>query len=394
MKAIAEVRRLSLAVVSLVLLSLVYLLPATTAQAASESTLYDFNRKGNSGGNPSAVLRMGGDLYGTTDFSGNAGWGTVYRVTQSGHYKLIHDFASTAMVSVFPETLIDVAGILYGATYFGPDTGCGGYGCGVIYSLTPSGVYNVLYSFQGLSDGYQPTSLIYLNGLFYGVAAEGGSSSCRCGTVFSLTPQGVLTTVYEFQGGQDGAFPDSLTEVGGVLYGTTGAGGGKCGGGHGCGTIFSITLQGVENVVHRFENRKFGTYPNGPLLNLGGVLYGTTLEGGTAYGGTVFRLTLDGHYKVLHSFSYSVSDGNEPSGGLTRIGSTLYGTTGGGGSMSFGTVFSITTHGAESIVHSFEGSDGSYPSATLVSSHGVVYGTTTNGGTGQNSGGGLFEVTP
>ena len=342
MKAIMEQRRLGVGVFSLVLVLLAYLLPATLAHAASESTLYDFTSTGNSGSGPSTVLRLDGDLYGITDFSGKVGSGTIYRVTPSGHYKVIHNFTDPSPVgSIYPRALINVAGTLYGTTSFGGGTGCGGYGCGVIYSLTPSGVYNVLYSFQGLSDGSYPESLTYINGLFYGEAIEGGSSSCQCGTMFSLTPQGVFTTLYQFQGGQDAAFPAGLTDIGGVLYGTTYNGGGKtyCNRGYGCGTVFSMTLQGVETVIHKFGNEKFGSGPNASLLSLGGALYGTTYTGGTTDAGTVFRVTLDGHYRVLYNFCESASDGCYPLGGLTRIGATLYGTTSRGGSAYGGTVF-------------------------------------------------------
>ena len=75
------------------------------------------------------------------------------------------------------------------------------------------------------------------------------------------------------------------------------------------------------------------------------------------------------------------SDGVDPDAGLTNVRGTLYGTTYDGGASSNGTVFTITTSGAESVIHSFAGgSDGSGPAADLINVGGVLYGTTSGGG--------------
>jgi uncharacterized repeat protein (TIGR03803 family) len=78
--------------------------------------------------------------------------------------------------------------------------------------------------------------------------------------------------------------------VKGRLYGTT-AGGGASSGCTGCGTVFRITLSGEEKVLHSFAGGSDGAVPKAGLIDVGGTLYGTTSDGGTSKTGTVFALT-------------------------------------------------------------------------------------------------------
>ncbi len=83
-------------------------------------------------------------------------------------------------------------GVLYGTTAFGHYDDCGGYGCGIIYSLTTGGQERLLHAFLGGSDGAHPNAaLIDVNGVLYGTTPNGGGSKCNalgCGTVFALSP--------------------------------------------------------------------------------------------------------------------------------------------------------------------------------------------------------------
>ncbi|MGC2405895.1 MAG: choice-of-anchor tandem repeat GloVer-containing protein, partial [Candidatus Cybelea sp.] len=115
-----------------------------------------------------------------------------------------------------------------------------------------------------------------------------------------------------------GKYPQApLIDVGGILYGTTNNGGAfrgrkTCHGG--CGTVFSITTSGVVKVLHSFGNSQDGQYPaEAGLVDVGGTLYGTTSAGGALGGGTVFSITTDGVENVLHSFG-AQGDGVEPIG--------------------------------------------------------------------------------
>lgn len=190
--------------------------------------------------------------------------------------------------------------------------------------------------------------------------------------------------VYSFQGGSDGAIPqaglitnvtDRLFGRSGTLYGTTSQGGGTgCTNnpgqpGPGCGTVFEVTPNGVERVLHSFAGGSDGALPSGNLINVLGTHYGTTNQGGgTGCGnfvglgpgcGTVFKVTPLGVESVLHSFQGG-SDGANPNAGLVNVGGTLYGTTfiGGGtgcGGVGCGTVFRVTPKGVESVLYSFQG---------------------------------------
>src|SRR5580704_3581575 len=114
--------------------------------------------------------------------------------------------------------------------------------------------YRVLYSFGGGSDGANPVSaLIDVGGTLYGTTAAGGSYACpyqldsiyspSCGTVFSITRGGTENVLHVFGGyPNDGANPyAALIDVKGTLYGTTGYGGGYDCPYYSCGTLFSIT---------------------------------------------------------------------------------------------------------------------------------------------------------
>jgi uncharacterized repeat protein (TIGR03803 family) len=169
----------------------------------------------------------------------------------------------------------------------------------------------VLYSFKGGSaDGEDPLAgLTNVNGMLYGTTYEGGANRCgssgqKCGTVFTLAPSGTESVLHSFGAGTDGAEPEAgLTNVNGTLYGTTSAGGVRCRHG-GCGTIFAITISGTETVLHSFGAGTDGMAPAGDLLNITGTLYSTTRDGGKNDLGTVFSIRTDGKGEtVLHSFA-------------------------------------------------------------------------------------------
>ena len=100
------------------------------------------------------------------------------------------------------------------------------------------------------------------------------------------------------------------------------------------------------------------------LIDVNGVLYGTTWEGGTNQSGIAFSITTSGTVTVLHSFGAGChpgkqcSDGVGPSAGLLDVKGTLYGVTHGGGTHASGTVFSLTTSGSEKVLHSFSQAHG------------------------------------
>ena len=324
--------------------------------------------------------------------AGTAGLGAP--ATAATPEKIVHVFIGYDGSQPVAE-LSNVNGILFGVTSEG-----GAPGGGTIFSVTPEGVPKVLHSFGVAGDGANPAArLIEMGGMLYGTTQNGGTAPCGCGTVFSTTLSGQVTTLHSFAGGTDGANPVArLTELNGTLYGTT-----MSGGTNGAGAVFSVTASGTESVLYSFGGSGDGgdgSSPAAGLENVDGVLYGTTSSGGTGTYcfrgcGTVFSITPAGVETVLYSFKgfhwgggQRSSDGAVPMAGVINFGGTLYGTTSEGGFFNFGTVFSITLTGAERVLHSFSGPskrDGQQPVGALAEFNGDLYGTTKAGGEGNGT---------
>lgn len=273
--------------------------------------------------------------YGTTHGGGAYAAGTVFKITAAGTYKLLYNFAGGTTDGSNPVAgLLNVNGTLYGTT----DSG-GQYGAGTVFAITPSGTENVLYSFAGSPDGARPLAgLINVNGVFFGTTFAGGASGG--GTVFSVTMSGAETVLHSFAGGTaDGASPDGgLVNVNdGTLYGTTAQGGAS-----GEGTVFKVKSSGTYKVLHSFGAYPDGENPHSGLSNVNGTLYGTTLEGGANNDGTVYSITKSGTENVLYSFAGGTADGSNPVAGLLNVNGVFYGTTQNGGQYGVGTVYAIT----------------------------------------------------
>jgi uncharacterized repeat protein (TIGR03803 family) len=401
--------------------------PGARANRTNYKVLYSFGAAPDGQEPRASLIDVGGTLYGTTFGGGSggsshfcSGCGTVFSITPGGTEKVLHSFGEAPDGNTPRAGLVDVGGILYGTTSGGglPYGACGGTSrtsgpipCGTVFSVTPSGKEKVLHRFSWYPDGATPlASLIDVRGTLYGTTAEGGASSgCRsfgCGTVFSVTPSGTEKVLHSFAyyySGGDGANPfASLIDVRGMLYGTT-----SFGGTYGGGTVFSITPSGTENVLYSFGAKGDGWSPLASLIDVDGTLYGTAQVGGAFNGrdcnpspgcGTVFSITPSGNEKVLHSFGNG-TDGANPGASLIDVKGTLYGTTWGGGAahkkceFGCGTVFSITPSGKEKVLHSFgSGTDGVHPGASLIEVRGKLYGTTSFGGT--DGYGTVFALTP
>jgi uncharacterized repeat protein (TIGR03803 family) len=318
------------------------------------SIVYSFKAAPDGAGPAAGLIDVGGALYGTTAYGGSTACaggganpcGTVFKVTLSGAETVLHAFAGGSDGSQPEAGLIDVDGTLYGTTEYG-----GPAGYGTVFKMTdPDGAaeLTVIHSFNYPSAYWPVASLLDVDGKLYGTTFQGGQHNL--GTVFRVTRSGEFKVVYSFAGGSDGEYPAaSLINVNGLLYGTTTWGGGNgCSfNAEGCGTVFTVTKAGVEKVLNSFQSVPDGAFPYAPLINDGGTLYGTTNEGGHGtypgcrrFGcGTVFKLTTEGVETVLHSFQ--ITDGRSPVAGLAKHGHTLYGTTNGYGADG-GTVFSIT----------------------------------------------------
>lgn len=254
-----------------------------------------------------------------------------------------------------------------------------------------------LYAFQGGSDGLGPESLlINIGTTLYGTTAGGGTgTACTdgCGTVYSLTTTGIHKVLYSFQGGSDGSAPATrLLDVKGALYGTTPNGSGSANCSTYCGTVYSLTkVKGVwvKALVYAFQGGTAdGEEPQAALMELNGDLYGTTLGGGTYGYGTVFKLTppavAGGAWSesVLYSFQGSPNDISAP-GALMYIKSTvggiqLYGYSEEGGANFAGGVFHLTLDGSsEDLIASFPAGSADFSAYDpgLTLYQGYLYGT-------------------
>ena len=360
--------------------------------AATLTTIYPFGAAGDGNEPLAAVLNVGGILYGTTDGGGNDRDGTVFGVDPTTQ-------AETFLYSAhLVQAGLDAALITVGNTLYGTSNGFHRSSYGSVFKISlATGHYTTVYSFSGGSDGSTPAAaLLDVGGTAYGTTSGGGAFDL--GTVFSIDlATGAETVVYSFAGGSDGATPlAALINVRGMLYGTTSAGGGGAGCVQ-CGTVFKIDPgTGAETVLHVFSfDGSDGYAPDAALLYVGGMLYGTTPGGGGDCGcGTVFAIDpISGAETVLHAFGTG-KDGTAPQAGLINANGYLYGTTEYGGDYNVGTIFRINPYtGAYNVIHNFVyTSDGAEPRAGLVSMGGALYGTTSAGG--PSNGGTVFSLTP
>jgi len=252
-----------------------------------------------------------------------------------------------------------------------------------VFVLHADGSERVLHSFSGGSDGQGPFGGVVLDnkGNLYGTTVNGGANGA--GTVFKVSPNGAETILHNFAvDGVDGFWPEAglIIDENGNLYGTTIHGGANDGG-----TVFEVRPNGAERVLHSFGSGSDGAYPEAGLArDQNGSLYGTTFGGGTNGYGSVFVVSSNGLEKVLHSFSNDGEDGNLPvSGVVLDSKGNIYGTTNRGGLFDLGSIFEISAQRGENVLYSFgtHAGDGYYPDSTLIIDKvGNLYGTTPGGG--------------
>lgn len=284
----------------------------------TETVVYNFG----SGGVSSLILGSNGRLYGATHGGGRFKSGSIFELTprSDGSWTEgdLYSFPHNGGALYLPSGLtLGTDGVLYGVTQAGGPAGSNG---GTIFSLSPpagnkgSWTEALLYSFEGVASGFQPVGNLALDssGALYGttVAGDGG--------VFQLSPPTVgggawtENLLYSFQGGSDGSQPAAglVFDADGSLYGTTQFGGNfACsynGVQDGCGTAFKLIAPSggggtwTEQTLHAFAGGSDGVNPGGASLAiLGTAVYGVTNQGGNgnpqfclqAGCGTVFSIT-------------------------------------------------------------------------------------------------------
>ena len=360
----------------------------------SLGTSVNFN--GSNGRRPWAGLIQDsmGDLFGTTSSGGTFGNGTVFEIPV-GTSSLVtlasfNDLTNLNGKSPIGNLLVDGSGNLFGTTEYG-----GALGYGTVFELVKgSATITTLaffdFSIFDFSNGANPQGSLVedASGNLFGTATNGGPLSS--GTVFEVVSgSGAITTLASFNGA-NGAYPlgSVVEDSSGDLFGATSGGGA-----FGDGTVFEI-LHGNGRVITLASfNGSNGFDPvGGVIADSNGNIFGTTVKGGTFGHGTVFELPRSSA-SITTLASFNFPDGAAPEGSLIEDSSgVLYGTTPSGGPSGGGTVFKVIPgSGVPTDLASFNVVNGSEPVGTLVDdSSGDLFGTTAVGG--PFGAGTVFEV--
>jgi uncharacterized repeat protein (TIGR03803 family) len=315
--------------------------------------IYNFTNGSDGNGPVAGLILSGNTLYGTTPGGGTPGGGTVFKVNTSGAgFTVLHSFSPTFLNVITNSDgtgpwagLVLSGNTLYGTTQYG---GTNGYG--TVFAVNTDGMgFTNLHNFAGSgnSDGANPQAgLIIAGNTLYGTTQYGGISSY--GTVFALNTNGTsYTNLHSFTSTDRTSYPQAgLVLAGNNLYGTASA------------SVFTLNTNGsgftnIYTFTSTYEyTNSDGSSPGAALILSGHTLYGTTENGGIGEEGTVFAVNTNGTgFMTLHSFTaevynplttYTNSDGAASSAGLVLAGNTLYGTALHGGSYGDGTVFTLS----------------------------------------------------
>jgi len=275
----------------------------------------------------------------------------VFSMTPAGVVTLLHNFGDGTVSNdgSDPGTALVQGSASHGDNnFYGVTPGGGANGSGAFFSVTSQGAVTILHSFGGAAvdtsgnpaiDGASPSPsaglILGADGNFYGTTVNGGANTT--GTVFKVTPQGAVTILHSFGGGNDGTYPTDGVAQGadGNFYGTTSNGGTGS-----AGVAFEVTGQGTETILHNFGDGsaiKSDSTPaaadgSSPVAGLiegsDGNFYGVTAGGGTGpvntsgqVAGTIFKIAIgtpsllarqliDGYVGV--SFALPVNASNQP----------------------------------------------------------------------------------
>jgi uncharacterized repeat protein (TIGR03803 family) len=374
-------------------------------------------------GNLYGVTFVGGTLGGCTR-NKVVNCGTVFELKpgSGGTYTetIIHDFGGAGDGQVpLGGLIIDQAGNLYGTT-----SGGGVFHEGIVFQLSPQSgggwTETILYNFgqNNASDASEPgAGLIFDSaGNLYGTTQLGGATDN--GAVFELSPpsgSGAWTenVLYSFQGGSDGSYPYGglAIDYRGALYGTTHLAG--LGGEPGYGTLFELVPPSggsswTESVLHRFTGKSDGGRPQGNLLRIGQSLYGTTssISGGA---GTVFEVSPSAggvNFETIYTLPTSDQEGNDPTSGvILGPGDELLGTAQNGGDVQGGTIFELVPHSGGAWTFSLVATLGDFGLSSpqgLFIHNGRLYGVASyggdqhcvSGGSGVKGCGAVFSIAP
>jgi uncharacterized repeat protein (TIGR03803 family) len=422
--------------------------PAVAGGAWTESVLHQFT--GGADGEFPQSLAWGPDgaLYGATFEGGSAdcesaGCGTIYRLAPPAEAggawteSILYSFTGTDGAIPNSPLVFDGNGAIYGTTRTGYPSGNG-----TVFQLEPPAAsgdpwtLNTLYDFTGGTFGYAPASAVLDGGVLdVGVTNDGYSwlrpslyvqDAGENGAMVQIAPPAVAggswtaSLMYGFGEGSDGSQPvgNLIANGAGNLYGTAHSGGaGLCSPPitSGCGVVFELSPPAhtgdpwMESILYSFQGGNDGVGPNEAILDSNGVLFGTTLSGGTTEFGTVFELkppaTQGGVWaeSVLYSFGERSGDGEFPTRAMAVDGNgALYYATASGGSLSGGAIYQLTPPAVpggawtNAAIYNFPKGASVGGTVSLSFSNGALYGATygdkLNGR--RRSFGSVFQLSP
>ena len=368
-----------------------------SARAQTYEVIHAFTGENGEGSRPrGTLLRVGDELYGTTEVGGDAdnlcaaGCGTIYKIDASGTFTTVHAFdAATEGILSNSGVILATDGNFYGTTILG------GAGDGTVYKMTPNGDVTIVLNFDRETGGWYGVAppIQGTDGFLYVVTTLGKclDDTDTCAQILKVTAAtGDSLPLHTFST-EEGNNPLSpllpTTDV--DFYGTTSLGGGGNPGvcGDGCGMVFHMNGAGGVTPLHAFGFTD-GAAPVGALLHGSDRnIYGVTASGGATNHGTVYRIDSAGVFLPLHSFDGT--DGSNPQSGLIQASDGLfYGTTEQGGEFGFGTLYRMDGLGNVVKLHDFDGTANNRPTglsqstAELVEgSDGRLYGARYQGGT-------------
>jgi len=289
---------------------------------------------GTDGSLPYGGLTLGSDglYYGATEAGGSKGVGTVFRLTASGGLTTLYNFTGGASDGGYPwaPPIESVAGDFYGVSR-GVYPYSSNYG--TVYKISKSGTFMLLHAFQS-SDGAWPTGELVQGKDFYFYGTTQGGGAFGKGTIFRISSSGDFKVLYSFDG------TTASTPIAGVIqasdgnfYGTALE--------PGNGAIYRFSLNTGFKILYAFSGASDGGSPYGGLVQAtDGYLYGGTLWGGSSNAGAVFRIGTDGAYTVIHDFESSTGTGQQAVM-VQDTNGLLYSATTGGGSGGRGVIYSV-----------------------------------------------------
>jgi uncharacterized repeat protein (TIGR03803 family) len=302
-----------------------------------------------------------GRLYGYTYLTQ---WGSTFRENLDGTGSPLYVFSSSdggGSAVPFSPLLLASDGNWYGATGDAYENAGG-----TLFKITPSGDFTILHSFATIDGGASIGSPIEVNGLLYGTTVGGRNVGPA---VYTSTLSGTFTLLYQFNTTQFTSSAGALVQGSdGYLYG---AGTGS----DGCGAAFKMTTDGVlMNIVNFSCSLNIGAV-NSPLLeDKDGNFYGTSV-GSWSRIGAVFKLSKNGAATNLHAFGSGPTDGLYANHGLIQgTDGNFYGTAWAGGDSDGGTIYQVSTTGAYQQLYSFVYSYGRVPSGLMQDTNGKFYG--------------------